>query len=522
MNGNTITYGNNNSKREKMPEEIAIIPNDSLWGEKLKNYQKSKDIFYYNKKDFPKIITKELILNTEEKFNPITQRYENPKKDNLISKSSKQRQLDFISNGYDKQLEVESTYNLINLSNKLKYFNYEEPLIQTLPNKNISKDKIKENQFNYETINKKPYNILTNLSLKDHNFVSPRLRPINSDSLIKSTKEGLSEFDKKNNKKEIERYKRDFNIINNEYKIFNKEKKDTEKEIQNLNAVKKMQNRKTYDILNCKYINPTLENEFIKNMKIKEKMILSKTKDKNYIIRNPINHIVYDKEAQKRLDDIEREKKKRYILHENIEKYYHSVGNNIETNKNEMALSHGNPLDLNVNNKRGYNIINGVNFIEEKINSKNKKDIADINMTQKKAGQYYDNWEKIKQKSDSNNTVNKKPIYKEPYDSSDVEKNFEKYLQNRKNTLLNNKNIYRSYGTFNNGEDNFNFKSNLGSTYNRNSYTAADDINRNNKDSYRKNSFGLINEAKNRIENKMKYDKMDKIKFFGNSFLIKK
>jgi hypothetical protein len=39
-----------------------------------------------------------------------------------------------------------------------------------------------------------------------------------------------------------------------------------------------------------------------------------KTKDKNYIIRNPINNTVYDKEAQKRLDDIEREKKRRYIL----------------------------------------------------------------------------------------------------------------------------------------------------------------------------------------------------------------
>ena len=264
--------------------------------------------------------------------------------------------------------------------------------------------------------------------------------------------------------------------------------------------------------------------KFLILMELKKKIALSKTKDKNYIIRNPINNMIYDKEAQKRLDDIEREKKKRYILHENLEKYYHSVGNNIETNKNEMSLSHTNPLDLNVKNKRGYNIINGANFIEEKINSKNKKDIVDINMAQKKAGQYYDNWEKIKLKSDENNTVYKKPIYKEPYDSSDVEKNFEKYLQKRKNDLLNNKNIIRSYGTFNNGGpvDSFNYKNNFGTNYIRNSFTAEDNINRNNKDSIRKGSYDLKNESKNRIDNKMKYGKMDKIKFFGNSFLIKK
>jgi len=307
---------------------------------------------------------------------------------------------------------------------------------------------MKENQFNYETINKKPYNILSNISLKEHNYLSPKLRPTNTDKLIKNSKDGLYEFDRKNNKiNELDRYKRDFNIINNEYKIFNKEKKETEKEIQNLNAVKKMQNRKTYDILNCKYINPTLENEFVKNIENKKKLLLNKTKDKNFIIRNPINNIVYDKEGQKRLDDIEEKKKRRFNVHNNIENYYHSIGNNVETYKNEMSLSHGNPLDLNVKSKRGYDIISGNNYIDKNNQSKNRLNTGDNNIEQKKAGQYYDNWEKIKLKSDANNTVSIKPIYKEPYDYSDVEKNYEKYLQNRKATLISN-NIIRSYDTF--------------------------------------------------------------------------
>ena len=517
MNENTNIYRNNNYSPSSKNEEIVIVPNDALWGEKLKNYQKSKDVFYFNKKDFPKIIKKELVMSNQGEFNPITQRYIDPKKDNLINKESNQRKLNFISNGYDKQLEVESTYNIINLSNKLKYFNYEEPITKTVPNQNINKDKNKENQFNfnYETRNKKPYNILTNLSLKEHNFLSPKLRPVNNEQMIKNCKDGLSEFDKKDKKMDKDTYNRDYNIINNEYKIFNKEKKETEKEIQNLNAMKKMQNRKTYDIINCKYVNSNLENEFIKNLEIKKKMQLSKIKDKNFLIRNPINNIVYDKEAQKRLDDIEREKKRRYILHNNVENYYHSVGNNIETNKNEMTLSHGNPLDLNIKNKRGYDIINGKYFIEEKINSKNKNNIGDINMTQKKAGQYYDNWEKIKSKSDANNTVSTKPIYKQPYDYSDVEKNFEKFLQNRKNSLFYSKTINKSEGNFMK-ENNFGFNNN------RNSYTAADYITRTNSNNFKKNNSAFKNDMRNRIDNNLKYNKIDKNKFFGYSFLIKK
>lgn len=511
-NRNTNLYGNSKYIQTEVSPPKAIVPNDMSWGDKLKNYQKSKDIVYFDKKDFPKIITRELIMSNEGKFNPILQKYIDPKRERIIDESSKQKKLDLISSGFDKQLEVESTYNLINLSNKLKKFNYEEPPTKTLPNKSANKDKSNRIQFDFEAINKKPYNILSNLSLKEHNFLSPKLRPRDNDSILKNCKEGLSELDKKDKIMEQGRYSRDYNIVNNDYKIFNKEKKETEKEIQNLYAMKKMQNRKTYDILNCKYINPVLESEFMKNYENEQKLKLSKTKDKNFIIRNPINHYVYDKEGQKKLDDIEREKKRRFILHDNVENYYHSVGNNIETNKNAMSLSHGNPLDLNYITKRGYNIVTGNNFNDQS-NKKNKNEYSDLAMSQKKSGQYFDNWEKIKLKSDENNTVTKKSIYKPPYDCSDVDKNYEKYLEKRKITLINNNNsnINRNYGTFSKESGCNNYKS-----VSKSNYNVADYISRTNGESFRKNN-GINNDMNNRIDSKLKYDKMDKNKFFGFS-----
>ena len=507
MSSNIKEFGNKKDISPKEPKEMVIIPNDSLWGEKLRNYQKSKEIFYRNKKDFPKIITKEQIRNSENKYNPITQKYIDLNKDNSETKSAEKRKLNLISKCYDRQLEIESTYNLINLSNKLKHFNYEEPSIKTAPNKNKG----------YEASNKKPYNILTNYSLKDYNYLSPRQRTINNDKIMTFCKEGLSEFDRKNKKMEIDRYKKDFNIINNEYKLFNKEKKETEKEIQNLNAFKKLKNRKTYDIINCKYINPIIENEFMKNYENKKKLILSKTKDKNYIIRNPINNIIYDKDAQKKLDIIEEQKKRRFILHDKVENYYHSLGNNIETYKNEMQLSHGNPLDLNIKNKRGYDILNG-NYLFDTNNSKNKDNLNNINMAQKKTGQYYDKWENIKLKANENSFINKKPIYKEPYDYSDVNKNFEKYYQKRKSTLMNSKNINRSYGTFKSSENIFNTNENSNSNnnnYYKNNYNATNFLDRMKNGNLRKS----YSNAKNgyRIDNIIKLDNMDKNKFFGLS-----
>jgi hypothetical protein len=124
-------------------------------------------------------------------------------------------------------------------------------------------------------------------------------------------------------------------------------------------------------------------------------------------------------------------------------------------------------------------------------------------------------------KSDANNTLNKKPIYKELYDYSDIEKNFEKFLQKRRNDLINSKS-FKSYGAFNKEQENsINSRNNFCSIYNRNNYSSVDYINRTNNNIKKSNSC-RINDMKNIIDKKIKHNKMDKNKFFGFSYLIKK
>ena len=220
------TEGSNNktievSSTNRFNQELFL--DDPKWGDNLRNYQKLRDIFHYESKVFPKHITTKMVNDSYREFNPITQKYYNNEKELNMAQNSKKNSLSMMSKGFDKQLEVESTYNIINLKNKLAYFNIDDSSKKT----NLEYGN-NQNQFNYEKNNLKPYNIISNLSLRKHNFVPPELRPENDDNLIKSN-EGLIFRNTDNNQlneKMNNKYGRDFNIINNRYKLFNDEKNE--------------------------------------------------------------------------------------------------------------------------------------------------------------------------------------------------------------------------------------------------------------------------------------------------------
>ena len=487
--------------KAKIFKDNAIEPNDLKWGQKLRDYKNSKKILNYDPKIFPKHITTKMIFDSQRQFNPITQKYYDEKKDQKITKKSKDNSISLISNGYDKQLEVESTYDIINLNNKLKYFNYDDS-----PKKSEAGYGKNDNQFDYEKNNVKPYNIISNLSLRKHNFLSPDLRPPNDDELIKSD-EGLGY--KKSyllNKVNInEKNPRDFDIINNRYKLFNKEKISTEKQIQNLTAMKKMQNMKTYDIIRAKYINPTLEKELQKKEKMEKEKEKLKIKDKNYMVRNPLNNLIYDKVEQERLDDIEYDKKKRYLASGYIDDYYHSKSNNIETQKLISHQSYFNPFEYKILNKRGYDILTNKS---QTVSEGNKY------LTEIQESKLTTDWDKLKNNSDKdNNTFKSKNIFKVAYDTSDIDINYSNYLNLRKPTLN-----QRSNTIDNNYEKNSVRNIRKGNNLSK----SIDDVFNDNRINPNINNR-VYNKYENRIDYHMKYNNMDKGLFFGtpNSVLKK-
>ena len=282
------------------------------------------------------------------------------------------------------------------------------------------------------------------------------------------------------------------------YKIFNKEKMYTDNLIQNLNAIKKTQNMKTYDIIRAKYINPTLEKELQEKEKKEEEQKKLKIRDKNYMVMNPLNNLIYDKKEQKRLDDIEIGKKKRFLASGYIDDYYHSKSNNIETQKLISHQSYFNPFEYKIQNKRGYDILtNKAQTVAE--GNKYLTEIQEKKLTT--------DWDKLKNNSDrNNNTFKSKNLFKAAYDTSDLDINYSNYLNLRKPILNQRSNTIDN-------TNNFNYEKNK----NRNQYFKRGNPMSKSIDmlNIKNNNNNVFNRYEDRIDYHMKYNDMDKGLFFG-------
>lgn len=401
-----------NIKIQNLESKDVIIPNDKKWSEKLKYFKQNKNEYNFNITDFPDHVTHKFQKEQECSFNPITQKYTDKNQEKSIKLFDKTTKIDNISKGYDHELNLESTYNIINLQNKLKSLNYSE-------------DKYKKKKKNYIDTNRnfyKGYNIISNNSFKVQHYLPPELRKNILGPEISI--EGIMPIKKKKNYYN-DKYNNDFDIISNKYKIFHPEKALTEKEIQTLTAAKKIQNLRTYDIIKARFINPEIEENYKKSIELKEKSkinnaVKDKVKNKNYIVFNPINNEVYDKEEQKKLDEKNFEKLEKYRIRNKVETLHRNIDTNNEF-KIENKYKSINKLPENkIINDRGYDIINQTLFNENNKIYKNKK------------FKIMSDWEKLKLFADEkNSTFDKKKIYKSMYDKSDVNENYRNYLMKR-------------------------------------------------------------------------------------------
>ena len=405
-------------KNQSLESKDVILPNDKKWYEKISNYKTEKNYYNFNPSQFPGHVTHKFQKEQENSFNPITQKYTDKSQEKEIRQFDRKTKIDDISQGYDYELNFESSYNIINLRNKLKGLNYSL-------DKYTREKKKKEYDNPASNLFYKPYNIISNHSFKEQYYIPPDKR----DKIpgLENCNEGIMPIKKK---KEYlnDKYNKDYDIISNKYKSFHKQKEQADREIQTLTAAKKIQNLRTYDIIKRKFLNPEIEEKFRltheqKQMSKINNAIKDKIKNKNYIIRNPINNEVYDEEAQKEKDKKEFERLEQYRAKDKIETYYRSLDiNNHEKVENRYKVLNK-PMEHKIINDRGYNIVNHTLFNEGKSNKFKKYKIMS-------------DWEKLKSLADEkNSTFDKKTIYKSMYDKSEVNENYKNFLINRRKKL---------------------------------------------------------------------------------------
>ena len=413
-NHNTITLQNNNQ-----------------FSENIINPYKNKTIQNIRINFYPKRITKKIILEKENEFNPITQKYLDTSLQKNIENHEKQIMINHIKNAYEKEIDSECSYDIIKLKDKhspykKNNFNYLSP--------NIS-HKIKNLNYNTELKNQKPYNILSNLPLKLHHFLPPEKRDNLPD--IEGNNEGgiIPIKNKKILFNDIKIPIIDYNIINNEYFEFNDEKTKVDKEIQRLNLAKQYNNLKTYDIIKGKFANADLDKK--NNSKTVDNPRSTKEteyiKKKQKILLNPINYKISDFDEQKKLDKNEYNKKERFRMKEIIDNY------NREKNTNDQILS-----EERIKNRFCSLEKNKKDNINQYIFNRNKRVIQDHIQTEPNTGYRNEDkiltkWKKIMKYSDqNNNNFNEKPVYEFGVDQNDIDERYEKCMNQREKILKNN------------------------------------------------------------------------------------
>ena len=366
------------------------------WANQLKNYEYKHSHLPWEKNPLPSRVTTKMMKRNDNCFNLILQKYNDKEYEKSLHQKEKNDLISTIIKNQDNQLKVEQTFNIINLQDRLKGF-------ENHPDYPKQKDLInKRKKINYDVKN---YNIISNLPLSVHHYDKPENRP------------NLVEKGQKNVGKKIKQFlfgnqERDYDIISTKYKCYNDEKVQLDKELSKLNTARKFYGKNDYNPIKGAFFNQEKEESYQKMLKEriknwgKEKFEkMPKCAKGRSDIYDLISLNVVDKKGFNKMVTEERNKKKRYELRNDMDKYYHE-------------------LDLKKLDKEN-----------SKLDYKSKKYKENREMSKNfSKGKLYD-WEKILKGASKNNTFNTKSIYRDPYEQSDVVANYDKFKLVRNKTL---------------------------------------------------------------------------------------
>ena len=383
-----------------------LLKNDEKWAEKINEYYSNKKILKWGHNPKPKMIRGKYVKSQDLVFNPITQKYTDNKYDLELKKQEEKNLKDTIAKGYDNELRVMQTFDIINLNDRLKLFKNHPDY----PKNNLNHS----HMSNYKKINissgERNYNILSNINLNLHHYDKPENRPP-----IQPTE---------NNKKKLRignlvQY-RDYDIISNKYQNFDKEKKALDKEVIIADCSKKFFDKRDYDVIKGIYVDKEKEQKFQQEVKTKMEKLKQRKRD---TIFNPFNNEIYDQKKYEELNQKMKNKIERYTLRSKIDKFYNQEELKRDIIKNNSLKTKVNYNKFKEIDRRGYDILNGENNFYHYKNSLSCRNIQKP-------------WEMIKNGVNENQTLKDKKIYL-LYDYEDVNKRFKDNEVLRKNKLKN-------------------------------------------------------------------------------------
>lgn len=361
-----------------------LYQSNSTWAKELKEYDYNRKHLAWGVNVKPHVYTQKEQKQKENIFNPISQQYYDSAYNSQLKYQEMKQIKNEIVNNYDNELRNEQTFDIISLKDRLKGFenhpNYPKP----------AKEKIKLNK----EVSQVPYNIL--------NHRDKQTMQISTESI--------------NQRRGPEPISRDYNLITNDYIVNNELKNQTDFEIEQLTAAKKLQQtRSDYDYIKGAFYDSVKQTEYERQQaEFRNKQSLFKSE----VMYNPVNHHIYNKDRVDKYDHAQDNLKKRYRIKPLIEEFHRQRQLDREYTKDKQIENKLNYQRYKVEDQRGYNVINLKNnysAIKDMLNCANKKDTWDI----------------LKENAGENETLSKKGVFKDPHDTSEIAQNDHQYKQKR-------------------------------------------------------------------------------------------
>ena len=380
-----------------------LLKNDNNWAEEINKYYNDKKILKWGYNPKQELVKEKHVKSQDLVFNPITQKYSDKNIEKELRRQEKSNMINSIAQGYDNELRVIQTFDIINLKDKLN----------TLKNNSDYPNDIKQyhgakrKKLNISS-GERNYNILSNINLNLHHFDKPENRPLIKDEINNKKKIKLGSF--------VE-YK-DYDIISNKYNNFDKEKRELDLKLSIAEISNKYLKSRDYDAIKGIYVDSEKEKKFQEELKNKIEKIKNIKRD---TIFNPFNNEIYNKEKYDELNQKEKNRIYRYTIKQKMDNYYHQAelkNDIIKNNSLKTKVSYNKFKEID---KRGYDILNWKNNFNHYKNSLECRNIQRP-------------WEMIKNGLNENQTIKFKKIY-DCYDYEDVNQRFKDNEIKRKRML---------------------------------------------------------------------------------------
>ena len=399
---NTILSANTTKSKLNHSQTFDnLFRKETNWPKDINDYDYKKKHLEWGKNPPANYVTKLYISSAERIFNPITQKYNDKKLEEELNKKEKKDLIENIAKVYDNELKNIQVYNIINLEDKLKGLEN---------NKEYPKVILQKRKKFFDIPSKNNYNIISSLNFKIHHYNKPEKRPNND---LKD-KDNIIDFYGNGGKQRqriiITRTLKDFNIITNNYKNYNKEKSETDLKKQNLENIKNFYKFHKQNPITGKFYDEAKEKKYQEQSDIIKKKLLNTKKEGLY---NPFNCIVYEEESLKLKEQMQENKKIRFKIRNEIEYQYRKKDlekkdryNNLL--KNKLYYDRFKEIE-----KRRFDIINN-------------KEILELNKYDKVRNKKT-SWEKIKENCNENESISKKKLTISR-DKDDIDK---KYIESK-------------------------------------------------------------------------------------------